>query len=363
MAHPGHLRILQQGVDAWNKWRVDNPEINPSLDEANLSDANIQNINLSKVNLQSAYLKNAILRNANLQEIDLRGIISPDACDGPQVPRDWGAKLTGADLRGADLRGALLQGAYFNDANLTGVMLENTRLDGVIFGNTIFADLDFSKVNGLELASHLAPSIINTGTIQLSLGKIPEAFLRGCGLSDLDIEYAKLYNPDLSNQEIIDITYKIHDLRANQSVQISPLFISYSHTDSKFVEAIENQLDQLGVRYWRDVRDATAGPLEKQVDRAISLNPTVLLVLSKNSIKSDWVEHEVRTARELTKELGRHVLCPVALDDSWKSSPWPKRVMEQVMEYNILDFSKWKDESVFEKQFRKLLDGLDLFYK
>ena len=33
------------------------------------------------------------------------------------------------------------------------------------------------------------------------------------------------------------------------------------------------------------------------------------------------------------------------------------------MEYNILDFSKWENETEFEKQFKKLLDGLDLFYK
>lgn len=32
------------------------------------------------------------------------------------------------------------------------------------------------------------------------------------------------------------------------------------------------------------------------------------------------------------------MLCPVALDDSWKDSPWTKRVMQQVLEYNILDF-------------------------
>ena len=93
------------------------------------------------------------------------------------------------------------------------------------------------------------------------------------------------------------------------------------------------------------------------------LNPTVLLILSEHSIKSDWVEHEVRTARELEKEMGRDVLCPVALDDSWKDSPWPKRVMEQVMEYNILDFSAWKDDGKFGSTFNKLIDGLGLFYK
>jgi hypothetical protein len=106
-----------------------------------------------------------------------------------------------------------------------------------------------------------------------------------------------------------------------------------------------------------------AGPLENQIDRAIRQNPTVLIVFSENSIKSDWVQHEVRKARELTKELGRHVLCPVALDDSWKNSPWPKRIMEQIMEYNILDFSEWQDDVNFEEMFRKLIDGLELFYK
>lgn len=35
----------------------------------------------------------------------------------------------------------------------------------------------------------------------------------------------------------------------------------------------------------------------------------------------------------------------------------------QVMEYNILDFSDWKNKSAFEGKFAKLLNGLDLFYK
>ena len=53
------------------------------------------------------------------------------------------------------------------------------------------------------------------------------------------------------------------------------------------------------------------------------------------------MEHEVRQARGLEKDLGRDVLCPVALDGSWKDSQWPRRVMEQALEYNILDFSQW----------------------
>ena len=111
------------------------------------------------------------------------------------------------------------------------------------------------------------------------------------------------------------------------------------------------------------MHDATAGRLEKQIDRAIRQNPTVLLILSAHSLKSDWVEHEVRTARELEKEMEHDVLCPVALDDSWKDSPWPKRVMQQVREYNILEFSAWEDDSKFGNTFNKLIDGLGLFHK
>ena len=103
--------------------------------------------------------------------------------------------------------------------------------------------------------------------------------------------------------------------------------------------------------------------MEKQIDRAIRQNPTVLLVLSEHSLSSDWVEHEVRTARELEKDLGHDVLCPIALDKSWKSSKWPERIMEQITEYNILDFSEWEDDVKFEGMFRKLIDGLELFYK
>jgi hypothetical protein len=129
------------------------------------------------------------------------------------------------------------------------------------------------------------------------------------------------------------------------------------------VDKIGAQLTERGILYWRDTHDMKAGPIEEQLDQAIRRNPTVLLVLSKHSLKSDWVEHEVRKARLLEKELGRKVLCPVRLDDSWKESQWPERIIEQIMEYNILDFSAWRHDHKFEAEFNKLIDGLQLFYK
>jgi uncharacterized protein YjbI with pentapeptide repeats len=396
MANPEHLKILKQGVEVWNKWQRANPGIRLDLSEADFSGADLHGANLSKVNLRGAVLQDADLREANLSRAklggarlsgarlvgadltfayldhaDLTGVDLREADLGEadlvgailKEARLGGANLGGtdlkvADLRKADLREADLSGAYLEDTNL-----EDARLIGVIFGATTIAHVNLSKVDRLEKSRHISPSNISTSTIQLSLGKIPETFLRGCGISDLDIEYANLYNPDLSNHEIDEILYKIRSLRAQQPLQTSPLFISYSQADSEFVEKVVAQFNDRGIRFWRDVHQAKAGLLKKQIDRAIRYNQTVLLVLSENSIEHDWVQHEVRFARELEQGTARHVLYPVALDDSWKSSSWSKRVMEQVMENNILDFSKWEDEDEFKKQFGKLVNGLDLFYK
>lgn len=46
-----------------------------------------------------------------------------------------------------------------------------------------------------------------------------------------------------------------------------------------------------------------------------------------------------------------------------KNSPWPARVIEQIMQHKILEFSEWDDNVKFEGMFRKLINGLELFYK
>ncbi len=376
MANEEQLSILKQGVEVWNKWREENPNILVDLSRADLSatklwNADLTGANLRESNLSRADLGVAQLYRTSLMDADLSGanLTSAYLHSADMTRADLrGANLTlassrsvdftGADLLKADLRGAYLQEASFARGRLAGAIFIAATLSG-----TKFSYVDLSEALNLEDVVHAGPSSIGTDTLVRSKGNIPEVFLRGCGLSDWEIEQVKLYNADLSNDKITQIQYKIYDLRATQALQISPLFISYSHGDIVFVDKLESQLNDKGIRFWRDIHDLKAGRIETQIDRAISQNRTVLLILSKNSIKSDWVEHEVRTARGVEKELGRDALCPVALDESWKSSPWPKRVMEQIMEYNILDFSAWEDDDKFNEMFRKLIDGLELFYK
>ena len=356
MANEEQLELLKQGTKVWNKWREENPETAVDLNSADLGEAYLNGANLSRADLRRASLIRAVLTVADLSGTDLNNA----NLNGANLN---GAHLGAADLSGADLSGANLSEAKLFNTDLSGAYLREADFSSTVLAGTNFTRIDLSKTNGLESTKHSFSSNVSTNTLQLSEGEISEVFLRGCGLSDWEIESAKLYKPGLSNQEINNIIYKIFDLRANQSIQISPLFISYSHADTPFVEKLEICLIEKGIRFWRDIHDATAGRLEMQIDHAMRQNPTVILVLSEDSTSSDWVEHEARLARELGKELNRDVLCPIALDDSWKSARWPARLMEQIMEYNILDYSNWEDDKSFEQVFNKMINGLDMFYK
>lgn len=330
------------------------------LDRTLLQGSFLINANLTQAQLQGANLTGADIREANLSKATLSEVILIEADLA-------GSKLIGCNLYNSDLTRANIQEADLSEADLHGVIFRDTNIIDTRFLNSHLLDTNFLGVNlstaiGLETVIHRSPSYIDVRTLTYSRGEIPDAFLRGCGLSDWEIENTKLYNPELSNEEINNIQYRIHDLRVKRAIQINPLFISYSHSNSDFVDAIERKLIENGVRFWRDIHHAKAGRLEKQIDDAIHLNDVVLVVLSEHSTNSDWVEHEVRKARAKEKT-GKDALCPVALDDSWKTCHWPERLREQIMEYNILDFSNWQDEVIFQRQFTKLLEGLNLFYK
>ena len=152
------------------------------------------------------------------------------------------------------------------------------------------------------------------------------------------------------------------ELRFNSPIFIGGVFISYSHADSGFVDKVYDRLLKEGANVWLDRHDLVAGPLDRQVTDAIRVNEILLVVLSKTSIASDWVELEIETAREKEKKEGRDVLCPVALDDSWHDKVKGSVLWRQVKKKNVLDFSKWQDDGAFDEQFAKLLKGMKIYY-
>jgi hypothetical protein len=203
-------------------------------------------------------------------------------------------------------------------------------------------------------------------TIFLSKGKIPVKFLRGCGLSDWEIESAKLYLPGLSADQVTDIGYKVIQLRAGNPIQYYSVFISYSTKDQEFAQRLYDDLQDSGVRCWFAPHDVQGGKkLHEQIDSAIQRNDRTLLILSDASMESEWVKTEIAKTRQKESQEKRQVLFPIRLVDFSKIQEWVcfdadrgKDSAREIREYYIPDFSHWQEEKSYRPSFERLLKDL-----
>lgn len=225
------------------------------------------------------------------------------------------------------------------DANLSNALLGEVILNQAVASNTIFAGNDLREVKELENVKHYGPSEVSVSTIYLSEGKIPEIFLRGCGVPEDFIIYAR------------SLTTKAIDFYS--------CFISYSSRDQEFAHRIHADLQAGGVRVWFAPHDMKIGArIRPTIDESIRVYDKLLLVLSENSISSQWVEQEVETAlaREREQE-GRTVLFPIRVDSAIMQikSGWPALLRNT---RNVGDFTRWKDHGSYQKAFDRLLRDL-----
>ena len=185
MANEEHLKILKQGVEQWNKWRLEN-DIRPDLGGVDLSDADLFSANLSGAELSDADLRRASLSGANLSDAELNGA------------RLGLANLTGANLSGANLSDAELNGASLSGANLSGASLRNADLGGAELGG---ANLSGAKLGGASMRG------ADLGGANLSGADLSGADLSGAYLSDADLSSADLTNADLSRTGLVETDF------------------------------------------------------------------------------------------------------------------------------------------------------------
>ncbi len=384
MANSEHVEIVRKGSDAITRFRFDNPRVILDLSHAYLFDADLTDADLSGAEMTGAHppnvdLSNAELTGANLTRSNLFGAILSSA----KLTRAnlSGANLTGAylpcaDLSGANLSGVNLRGANLTDANLTGANLfradlpgaflsgadltladlsqtifNSARIDNTVFnlatlGYGVFVGTDFSTAIGLDSVVHDAPTSIGVDSIFQSNGKIPEVFLRGCGVPEELITYL----PSLIGNPF----------------EFYSCFISYSHQDEEFCKRLHSRMQQEKLRVWYAPEDLKRGrKIHEQIDSAIRVHDKLLLVLSEHSMKSDWVSTEIYRAIKREKQEGKRVLFPIRLCSFDAIKDWTlltdqaKDLAVEIREYFIPDdFSNWKDHDAFETGFSKLLRDL-----
>ena len=256
MVNTDQLEKLKKGAETWNGWRRKNPNLDPNFVDARLESYKLSLVNLYKAQLSGAALcgadlagadlRYALLVGSNLEETDLSGAWLQTATLRNSTLSKTnlsGANLRNAVLLNADLRGANLEGADFSGADLSGADLSGAILVGTHFRGARLAEADFwqaalagtglndlnlSAAKGLDTCKHRGPSTIDHWTLA-KYGALPIEFLRGCGFADWQIEESRLLNPALTPNQISEIQYRVFELRSARPIQVSPLFISYSH--------------------------------------------------------------------------------------------------------------------------------------
>jgi hypothetical protein len=296
------------------------------LTEVNLEGADLEEADLSEAKLRGANLSNANLKKVYLNESDLRGADLS------------GASLVWTNLTNANLSEASLIGAHLIGVDLLYTELYQTNLSQAEIGWTGFRDVDLSAVQGLKMVIHKGPSTIGIDTIYRSKGKIPEVFLRGAGVPETFISYVTSFT--------------------SEAIQYYSCFISYSSQDEDFAQRLHTDLQQKSVRCWFAPEDMKIGDkIRPTIDQSIRAHDKLLVILSENSMQSDWVEDEVETAIEEEKKRGGTVLFPIRLDETVMDTDqaWAAKLRRA---RHIGDFSRWQDHDAYQQAFERLLRDL-----
>ncbi len=335
MADQQQFYLLKQGAYTWNQWRKSHPDVRPILRGALLRGTDLRGANLSGAILHLADLTEADLRAADLTGANLVGANLSRA----NFTR---ANLTQTDLREATLRGTHFTHADLSDADLSGASLLRAELDGANFsrvtlGWTVFASLDLGTVTGLETVRHTGISHIDTHTIYLSGGSIPEVFLKRAGVPHAFLE--------------------VMPSPVNRPAKYAPCFISSAEQDQPFVERLYADLQRKGVPCWFTPHQTKSGNyICRNLDEMLRLYDRFLIVLSAHALSCSWLEQEVTAALEKERQTHKTVLFPLLLDQTVLTADgWPTAISEA---RSINDFAHWKEHDEYQKVFAHLLSDL-----
>ena len=94
------------------------------------------------------------------------------------------------------------------------------------------------------------------------------------------------------------------------------IFLSHSSSDNDFTNKLHSLLEQAGFNVWYDEKILTSNThLLTDLPKYIGNSESFIIILSKNSCDSTWVQDEYGYARELHKNKELNAIIPIVIDD------------------------------------------------
>jgi hypothetical protein len=124
------------------------------------------------------------------------------------------------------------------------------------------------------------------------------------------------------------------------------------------VSRLYRDLQRRGVRCWFAPHDLPVGAKTwDEISDRIEGHEKLLLVLSANAIRSDWVEDEVSKAFAEERQRKHSMLMPIRIDDDVMRTrePWAVKLRDQ---RNIGDFTHWRRGKGYAQGLKGLLRSL-----
>jgi hypothetical protein len=148
------------------------------------------------------------------------------------------------------------------------------------------------------------------------------------------------------------------------------LFLLHQHStkDQEFADRLYAGLQSNAVRCRFAPHDIAGGrKVHEQIDEATRVYDRLLLILSKASMNSSWMETEISKARKRELREGRQMLFPVRLVEFQALRDWEcfdadtgKDSAREIREYFIPDFNRWKEHDSYKAAFDGLFEGSEV---
>jgi hypothetical protein len=319
MANPEHVARLKEGAKSWNEWRARTNE-KPDFSAVKLWHDSLSHYNLQLSDFSDAELLGTGFRHAR--------------CDDCSFER---ARIDDCVFFATTLRNCTFRNAAILSSTFSWCSLDQSDFSKAVVGGNTFAHLSLQSVRGLDDLEGTFKNSIGIDTFFES-GGLPESFLRGSGVPDEFIQYASSL--------------------VGTAIDYYSCFLSYSSRDDEFARRLFNDLQGKNVRTWFAPEELKIGDrFRSRIDESIRSHDKLVIILSANSVNSDWVETEVESAIEREQKEGKDVLFPIAIDEEGFTSnqPWAADIRRK---RHIGDFRKWKSHDDYTAAFDRLVRDL-----